>query len=351
MSLFFLMLPFSLSRGSAALFFFFTAGLLLAFHPASSLHAQTGPPEMQTFYDEAGHSLPVVESDVPLLFSQADALSDETIISMEDAAAPAFSAWGGDDFIVPEVFESWQIEAVLIAGSPGNSPALMEAITLRFYELAPNGTGPAAEPLAVYEDLSFTDQNDDNRFLYIELPEPLLLSSGHYWLAAAVHGNSEDDQLWFWRLNNSERHQHYHWINPGGGYDTFFESWRSGTQVYPDFDEQDLAFQIFGFETLDTSIAPEPEIAGEAPAQLFQNYPNPFNPTTTISYRLHETAPVRIEVYSVHGQRLQVLKRGVQPPGLYEFSFDAAAELASGTYIYRLQVNEHVFSRRMTLLK
>lgn len=330
-------------------FFLLFFSMMTALLPQKPAMAQTGG-----FHDALpAQAVPPVKSDLPLLFSQGDALSDETIYSMEDAAAPEFSAWGGDDFVVPQVFESWQIEAVLVAGSPGNSPNLMDNITLRFYEAAEDTPGPATEPFASYENLSFTDQQDDNRFLYIELPEPLVLPSGNYWIAAAVHGNSAAEQTWFWRLNNSERYRQYHWVNPGGAFDAFYENWRPGSQVFPDFEEQDLVFQLFGFETLDTSIEPAPGLseAGQMPAQLYQNYPNPFNPETTISYRLNETAPVRIEVYSLHGQRLHVIEQGVQPPGIYEVRFDAAGELASGVYLYRLQTNEHVLTRRMTLLK
>lgn len=335
------------------------AGILLLFVsmmmtalPQMSAFAQVAPAAPPPFYHDAlASGFPSAKSDLPLLFSQGDALSDETIYSMEDAAAPEFSAWGGDDFAVPDVFESWQIEAVLVAGSPGNSPTLMDSITLRFYEAAEDTPGPAAEPFASYENLSFTDQQGDNRFLYIELPEALVLAPGAYWIAAAMQGSSAETQSWFWRLNNSERYQPYYWINPGGGYGGTYQTWQPGNEVYDTIEESDLAFQLFGFETLNTSIQPEPEIAGSAPAQLYQNYPNPFNPATTILYRLNETAPVRIEIYSLHGQRLRVIEQGVQPPGVYEFSFDAAGELASGVYVYRLQVNEHVLSRRMTLLK
>ena len=40
---------------------------------------------------------------------------------------------------------------------------------------------------------------------------------------------------------------------------------------------------------------------------LGQNYPNPFNPTTTIPFKLDNAGFVRLEVYSVTGQKVPTL--------------------------------------------
>ncbi|MCH8569727.1 MAG: T9SS type A sorting domain-containing protein, partial [Balneolales bacterium] len=77
---------------------------------------------------------------------------------------------------------------------------------------------------------------------------------------------------------------------------------------------------------------------------------NPFNPTTQISYDLPETAEVRLEVYNVMGQRVALLVSETQTAGTHNLSFNASS-LASGVYIYRLQVGNETLTRKMTLIK
>jgi hypothetical protein len=83
---------------------------------------------------------------------------------------------------------------------------------------------------------------------------------------------------------------------------------------------------------------------------LSQNYPNPFNPTTTIDYALAEDAHVTLEVYNLLGQVVAVLVDDVREAGNYRVSWDASG-IASGIYLYRVQANEHVATRRMVLMK
>jgi hypothetical protein len=83
---------------------------------------------------------------------------------------------------------------------------------------------------------------------------------------------------------------------------------------------------------------------------LEQNFPNPFNPSTTIRYALPEAAQVRLEVFTVAGQRVAVLASGEQRAGWHTASFDGSA-LASGVYIYRLQAGGFVQTRKLMLIK
>jgi hypothetical protein len=94
------------------------------------------------------------------------------------------------------------------------------------------------------------------------------------------------------------------------------------------------------------------ELSPEVPAEfaLEQNFPNPFNPSTTIRYALPEAAQVRLEVYTLTGQRVAVLASGEQRAGWHTASFDGSA-LASGVYIYRLQAGGFVQTRKLMLIK
>ncbi len=93
---------------------------------------------------------------------------------------------------------------------------------------------------------------------------------------------------------------------------------------------------------------------------LAQNYPNPFNPTTRISYGLPEAAVVTLKVFDVLGQEVSSLVAGIQQPGFYSMEWDArnnaGAQLASGTYFYRLEAvgtSGQTFrsTMKMTLMK
>ncbi len=96
--------------------------------------------------------------------------------------------------------------------------------------------------------------------------------------------------------------------------------------------------------------------------RLYQNYPNPFNPITTIKYVIPNIAGVEtlfaesgghatsIRIYNILGEEIATLVNEKQPPGNYSVKFDASG-LASGVYIYRLNVNGLTASKKMILLK
>lgn len=71
---------------------------------------------------------------------------------------------------------------------------------------------------------------------------------------------------------------------------------------------------------------------------LEQNYPNPFNPSTNIRFTMSESAMVSLSVYNVIGQRVAVLVNGNQmSAGQHNVNFDAS-RLASGMYLYRIEI-------------
>jgi mannan endo-1,4-beta-mannosidase len=85
---------------------------------------------------------------------------------------------------------------------------------------------------------------------------------------------------------------------------------------------------------------------------LFQNYPNPFNPVTTIRYDLHTDDLIKLELYSITGERIGVLDEGFKPKGSYELTLSFNSErYASGTYIYSLHTSSGKTSRKLILLK
>ncbi|MBU0475673.1 MAG: T9SS type A sorting domain-containing protein [Bacteroidetes bacterium] len=68
---------------------------------------------------------------------------------------------------------------------------------------------------------------------------------------------------------------------------------------------------------------------------LNQNYPNPFNPSTTISYGLPFESKVKVEIFNILGQRVDVITNRIESAGLHSILWDAS-HLSSGVYIIRI---------------
>jgi hypothetical protein len=79
--------------------------------------------------------------------------------------------------------------------------------------------------------------------------------------------------------------------------------------------------------------------------KLYKNYPNPFNSTTTIVYELFYTSEIKLEIYNCSGQRIKVIKKGLQKPGFYSVEWkgtsDENMQVSSGVYFIRLSVKSH----------
>jgi len=84
--------------------------------------------------------------------------------------------------------------------------------------------------------------------------------------------------------------------------------------------------------------------------RLHQNYPNPFNSSTLISYSVDQRQYVTLKIYELLGREIGTLVDGVKDPGLHEIRFDGT-DLASGVYLYSLQVGDRMEIQKMILLK
>lgn len=94
----------------------------------------------------------------------------------------------------------------------------------------------------------------------------------------------------------------------------------------------------------------EINILSPSECKLKQNYPNPFNAVTKIAFQLPEISIVKLTVYNVLGESLIELVNKKLDTGYYEYEFNGA-QYSSGTYIYILQTENYMLSRKMILLK
>lgn len=90
---------------------------------------------------------------------------------------------------------------------------------------------------------------------------------------------------------------------------------------------------------------------------IAQNYPNPFNPSTTIKFNLPVNANVKLTIYNILGEQVDVLKDDFLSAGSYEMRWDAvSSSLSSGIYFYNIKAegingSNYNQTRKMILLK
>jgi hypothetical protein len=84
--------------------------------------------------------------------------------------------------------------------------------------------------------------------------------------------------------------------------------------------------------------------------RLYPAYPNPFNPVTTIQYSIPAAVDVRLSIYNMLGEEVEILAAGKHQPGNYTVSWNGS-RFSSGMYFYRLYTSEFSTVRKLLLLK
>ncbi len=88
---------------------------------------------------------------------------------------------------------------------------------------------------------------------------------------------------------------------------------------------------------------------------LYPNFPNPFNPETTIVFNLAATAPLKLEIYNLKGQKVRTLINDTLPAGnhrtIWNGKDDANRACASGIYYIRLHSGRDNFLQKAVLVK
>ena len=142
-------------------------------------------------------------------------------------------------------------------------------------------------------------------------------------------------------------------IDAFGGTDSRFDLDGNGTVDFVDFFRFVDDFDQSGQAKL---LAMAQEMIGlPSETQLQQNVPNPFNSETVIPWFLLKPGFVRLEVYSLTGQRVAVLHQGPLQAGFHRIHWDGRDDggraLASGVYLYRLVSGDRLLTRKLTLLR
>lgn len=88
---------------------------------------------------------------------------------------------------------------------------------------------------------------------------------------------------------------------------------------------------------------------------LYQNHPNPFNPETIIRYQFPQESEVSLTIYNLKGQEIRTLVDEKKQAGFYNIAWkgkdNAGRQVASGVYIYRIQIGDFTGVKKLTLLR
>ena len=102
--------------------------------------------------------------------------------------------------------------------------------------------------------------------------------------------------------------------------------------------------------SLGEAIIPAPEF------RLYQNEPNPFNPATIFGFDLAQRHHITLQIYDLRGRLIRaIIDDEIMKAGYNEREWngcdDSGHLVSAGVYIYRLQTEGNVVSKRMTLIK
>ena len=116
----------------------------------------------------------------------------------------------------------------------------------------------------------------------------------------------------------------------------------------------DIVADNFG-QFVNTTLNVDQNVATPNEFTLYANYPNPFNPATIITYDLANFSSVELSVYDVRGRKIKSLFSGDQGAGQHKATWtgvdDYGLNVSAGVYIYKLEVSDKVFKRKMILMK
>jgi len=88
---------------------------------------------------------------------------------------------------------------------------------------------------------------------------------------------------------------------------------------------------------------------------LYENYPNPFNPTTTIRFDLPIASDANLAIYNTLGQKVRTFQMNNISAGAHTIKWNATNDLgapvSAGVYLYQLQTEGFIKTKKMILLK
>jgi len=94
------------------------------------------------------------------------------------------------------------------------------------------------------------------------------------------------------------------------------------------------------------------ENEGNIPKDFFllQNYPNPFNSSTIIEYGLPKETMIKLNIYDINGNLVDILENEYKQPGYYQIEWKPDG-IPSGLYFYKILSREFTKFKKCILIK
>ena len=231
-------------------------------------------------------------------------------------------------------------------------------------------TGPRHDYIGItskpgYAYPAWADYRNGNADIYFaevdfppRAPTGIAAGAGATWVAIIWDANPEDDidEYLIWRYTNS-------WTLIGSTSNTYYLDY--GFDPEPDglslakyrIKAKDNAGQLSPYSSITDTIRGDElqskiSSRGIVPIEfsLSQNYPNPFNPETEIEYTLPEASYVKLTVYNILGQIVEVLVNSEMQAGYHALQW-SGKDVSSGVYFYRLTTDKCTDTKCMILIK
>ena len=142
----------------------------------------------------------------------------------------------------------------------------------------------------------------------------------------------------------------------------------SGWDYDPEYETGRLVFEVdnscipdnttqrvntFWTNTATTELDESVPIAGQF--ELMGNYPNPFNPETKIRFSTERNSQVKVTIYSVLGEKVNVIQNSELDAGTYDITWrgidSQGNKVPSGVYFYEVKSDNRTAKGKMLLLK
>lgn len=117
--------------------------------------------------------------------------------------------------------------------------------------------------------------------------------------------------------------------------------------------EDNSAYGLVDFEPI-MEVGNDNETVVAALSSM-QNYPNPFNPQTTIQFNLQYNSQVRLSIFNSKGEKIKSWPTTRLARGMHHINWHGIDEngmpVASGIYLYKIEVDKTSQTGKMLLLK